>query len=157
MAGTQGSYKHGSNPSSTAAFSQLLQTSSKNFGNQSSNHTGTATHSNFQSKKWHSSASLATIVKQSFKRYSGIKPHVERINKQIIDVRLRKKYIMRLTRAFMLYGAPTHRLGKMMMAASRALKLDTQFIYLPNCMIITFDDFETETSEMQFGQSRPRN
>lgn len=51
-----------------------------------------------------------------------------------------QRYIIRICRAFIMYGAPTHRLETYMQRTADALDLHLQAFYLPNCMIISFDD-----------------
>ena len=48
----------------------------------------------------------------------------------------------------MLYGSPSHRLEESLKATSRALEIEAQFLYVPGCMIISFDDSDTKTSSM---------
>lgn len=67
----------------------------------------------------------------------------------IADVLQRQRFILRLCRALMLFGAPTHRLEEYMKMTSRVLGIDGQFLYIPGCMIISFGDSSTHTSEMQ--------
>lgn len=47
------------------------------------------------------------------------------------------------------YGAPTHRLEAYMAMSARVLAIQGQFLYLPGCMIISFDDTETHTTEVK--------
>lgn len=47
------------------------------------------------------------------------------------------------------YGAPTHRLEAYMAMSARVLAIQGQFLYLPGCMIISFDDVETHTTEVK--------
>lgn len=61
----------------------------------------------------------------------------------------RQRFILRLCKAFMLYGAPTHRLEEYMVMTSRVLEIDGQFLYVPGCMIVSFGDATTRTSEVQ--------
>jgi uncharacterized membrane protein YjjP (DUF1212 family) len=49
----------------------------------------------------------------------------------------------------MSYGAPTHRLEEYMKMSARVLEIDGQFLYLPGCMIISFDDVSTHTTEVK--------
>ncbi|EME41390.1 hypothetical protein DOTSEDRAFT_64714 [Dothistroma septosporum NZE10] len=49
----------------------------------------------------------------------------------------------------MLYGAPTHRLEEYLTMTARALEIEAQFLYIPGCMIISFDDAETRTTEVK--------
>lgn len=67
----------------------------------------------------------------------------------IADVLQRQRFILRLCRALMLFGAPTHRLEEYMKMTSRVLGIDGQFLYIPGCMICSFGDSSTHTSEMQ--------
>lgn len=71
------------------------------------------------------------------------------IANHIADVLQRERFILRLCRALMLFGAPTHRLEEYMKMTSRVLGIDGQFLYIPGCMICSFGDSSTHTSEMQ--------
>ncbi|KAG0131657.1 hypothetical protein HOY82DRAFT_484776 [Tuber indicum] len=71
------------------------------------------------------------------------------ITVHIAETLARQKYILKLCRALMLYGAPTHRLEEYMKMTSRVLEIDGQFLYIPGCMVISFGDSSTHTSEMQ--------
>jgi len=53
----------------------------------------------------------------------------------------------------MSYGAPTHRLEEYMKMSSRVLEIDGQFLYIPGCMIISFDDVTTHTTEVKLVRS----
>lgn len=56
---------------------------------------------------------------------------------------------MQLCRALMNYGAPTHRLEEYMVMTARVLDVNAQFLYLPGCMIISFDDVNTHTAQVK--------
>jgi len=49
----------------------------------------------------------------------------------------------------MSYGAPTHRLEEYMKMSARVLEIEGQFLYIPGCMIISFDDVTTHTTEVK--------
>ena len=49
----------------------------------------------------------------------------------------------------MSYGAPTHRLEEYMRMSARVLEVEGQFLYIPGCMIISFDDSGTHTTEVR--------
>ncbi|KAK9452400.1 uncharacterized protein V1518DRAFT_370161 [Limtongia smithiae] len=72
-----------------------------------------------------------------------------RITVHIAEILQRQRFILKLCRALMLYGAPTHRLEEYMKMTSRVLEIDGQFLYIPGCMIVSFGDVTTHTSEMQ--------
>ncbi|KAF2425751.1 DUF1212-domain-containing protein [Tothia fuscella] len=80
------------------------------------------------------------------------KPHGEeeaKITVHIAETLARQKYLVKLCRALMEYGAPTHRLEEYMRASSRVLAIESQFLYIPGCMIISFDDPSTHTTEVK--------
>lgn len=49
-------------------------------------------------------------------------------------------YLLKVCRALMMYGAPTHRLEEYMHRTADALDLNLQSFYMPGCMIISFND-----------------
>lgn len=71
-----------------------------------------------------------------------------RITVHIADILNRQRFIMRMCRALMLFGAPTHRLEEYMVMTLRVLEIDGQFVYIPGTMIISFGDAATRTSEV---------
>ncbi|KKY25118.1 hypothetical protein UCRPC4_g02058 [Phaeomoniella chlamydospora] len=80
------------------------------------------------------------------------KPRLEdeiRITVHIAEVLARQRYLLKLCRALMMYGAPTHRLEEYMRMSARVLQIDGQFLYLPGCMIVSFDDATTHTAEVK--------
>lgn len=80
------------------------------------------------------------------------KPRLEdeiRITVHIAEIISRQRYIVQLCRALMRYGAPTHRLEEYMKMTARVLSVDSQFLYLPGCMIMSFDDPVTRTAEVK--------
>ncbi|KAF3028708.1 hypothetical protein E8E15_010979 [Penicillium rubens] len=72
-----------------------------------------------------------------------------RVTVHIAEIIARQRYIMQLCRALMRYGAPTHRLEEYMQMTARVLEVSGQFLYLPGCMIISFDDPITRTGEVK--------
>jgi uncharacterized membrane protein YjjP (DUF1212 family) len=49
-------------------------------------------------------------------------------------------YLLKVCRALMMYGAPTHRLEEYMHRTAQVLGLHLQSFYMPGCMIISFND-----------------
>ena len=72
-----------------------------------------------------------------------------RITKHIAETIARQRYLMRLCRALMMYGAPTHRLEEYMNMSARVLEIEAQFLYIPGSMIMSFDDASTHTTEVK--------
>ena len=75
--------------------------------------------------------------------------HAIEINLHIRTVIERQKYLVKICRALMIYGAPTHRLEDYLRMSARALQINGQFMYLPGCMLMSFDDYETHTAEVK--------
>lgn len=71
-----------------------------------------------------------------------------RITVHIADILQRQRFIIKMCRALMMYGAPTHRLEEYMVMTSRVLEIDGQFVYFPGTMIVAFGDAATRTSEV---------
>lgn len=80
---------------------------------------------------------------------SSLDPQEATIAIQLDDVRARQKYIINLCRAMMENGAPTHRLEEMMKTTAKYLELSAQFMYLPGCMLMSFDDHEVQQSNIR--------
>ncbi|KAF7136926.1 hypothetical protein CNMCM5793_006588 [Aspergillus hiratsukae] len=68
---------------------------------------------------------------------------------QIAEIIARQRYIMSLCKALMAFGAPTHRLEEYMQMTAKVLEVDSQFLYFPGCMIMSFDDPSTRTTEVK--------
>ncbi|PMD44967.1 DUF1212-domain-containing protein [Hyaloscypha variabilis F] len=101
-------------------------------------------------KKTHSGNLISSAISKMNK------PRLEdeiRITVHIAETLSRQKYLLKLCRALMSYGAPTHRLEEYMKMSARVLELDGQFLYLPGCMIISFDDVSTHTTEVKLVRS----
>ncbi|POS74980.1 hypothetical protein DHEL01_v206630 [Diaporthe helianthi] len=92
-------------------------------------------------------------TKKEHKRKSSKTPQQKleqlQIKKHIAEIISRHKYLVKLCRALMEFGAPTHRLEAYMAMSARVLAIEGQFLYLPSCMIISFDDTHTHTTEVK--------
>ncbi|KAI9508342.1 hypothetical protein F5148DRAFT_1356167 [Russula earlei] len=62
----------------------------------------------------------------------------------------RQQFVMKLARALMTFGAPSHRIESQLVAAARILEVDAEFIHLPNTFLVSFADPDTSTSETHF-------
>jgi hypothetical protein len=63
-----------------------------------------------------------------------------RIKIHVANILKRQQYIIRMCRALMLFGAPTHRLEEYLATTAKVLEINSQFLYIPGCMLISFDD-----------------
>lgn len=87
-------------------------------------------------KRVSSGGLLAKVVKAKEERDVRIKVHVANVLK-------RQQYIIKMCRALMLFGAPTHRLEEYLATTAKVLEINSQFLYIPGCMIISFDSHST--------------
>lgn len=76
---------------------------------------------------------LSKIWKAKEEQNARIKIHVATILK-------RQQYIIKMCRALMVVGAPTHRLEEYLATTAKVLEINSQFLYIPGCMIVSFDD-----------------
>lgn len=72
-----------------------------------------------------------------------------RVQVNISNILNCQDYIVKLCRALMMYGAPTHRLEEYLSTSANFLQIAGQFLYLPGCMVISFDDKYTHTAEVR--------
>ncbi|KAH7382458.1 hypothetical protein DE146DRAFT_227822 [Phaeosphaeria sp. MPI-PUGE-AT-0046c] len=93
-------------------------------------------------KRTASGGVLAKVWRAKEDKDAKIKVHVANILK-------RQQYLIRMCRALMLFGAPTHRLEEYLAATAKVLEINSQFLYIPGCMIISFDDVLTHTAEVK--------
>ncbi|KAI4115227.1 MAG: hypothetical protein LQ338_007888 [Usnochroma carphineum] len=92
----------------------------------------------------------ATALDTMLGRHKGPRPDDSiRIQVHIAETMTRQAYLMKMCRALMNYGAPTHRLEEQMRMSARVLEIEGQFLYIPGCMIISFDDSRTHTTEVK--------
>jgi uncharacterized membrane protein YjjP (DUF1212 family) len=71
------------------------------------------------------------------------------ITRHVAEVRARHDFLLRLARSMMMFGAPTHRLPAQLQATARVLDVPLACVYLPDVMILSFDDAETQTSSVK--------
>ncbi|OQO06751.1 hypothetical protein B0A48_08539 [Cryoendolithus antarcticus] len=98
--------------------------------------------------------SLSSNALAALQRIGHRTKHEERararyITQHIAGTIARQKYLMKLCKGLMMYGAPTHRLEEYMSMSARVLEIDAQFLYLPGSMIMSFDDASTHTTEVK--------
>lgn len=57
---------------------------------------------------------------------------------------------MRLSKALLTFGAPSHRIEAQLVSAARILEIHGEFIHIPGVVICSFGDQDTKTSETHF-------
>jgi uncharacterized membrane protein YjjP (DUF1212 family) len=95
-------------------------------------------------KRNRSNDTIKTALNKLSKRDEEIK-----IKIHLAGLLARQNYLRKLCKALMMYGAPTHRLEEYMNMSARVLEIEAQFLYMPGCMIIAFDDSSVHTSEVK--------
>ncbi|OCF43967.1 hypothetical protein I317_02237 [Kwoniella heveanensis CBS 569] len=77
------------------------------------------------------------------KRRASIQLHVA-------DILTRQQFILKLAKALMTFGAPSHRIESQLSATALVLEIDAQFVHFPSIVIASFGDMDTRTSETHF-------
>ncbi|KAF9034672.1 DUF1212-domain-containing protein [Hymenopellis radicata] len=72
------------------------------------------------------------------------------ITRHVAEIIQRQEFILKLARAMMMFGAPSHRLQAQISATGRVLDVEVSCMYIPDCMLISFDDASTATSSIRF-------
>lgn len=72
------------------------------------------------------------------------------ITMHVAAILQRQEFLMKLARALMMFGAPTHRIETQIQQTARVLEINCRCIYLPNLMLLAFGDDATHTSETKF-------
>lgn len=62
----------------------------------------------------------------------------------------RQEFILKLARALMMFGAPTHRLPAQLCATARVLDAPLSCLLLPDVLLLAFEDAATGTSSIRF-------
>ena len=62
----------------------------------------------------------------------------------------RQQFLLKLARALMMFGSPSHRLETQIQATAKVLEINAQVVYMPGTMLISFGDEATHTSETKF-------
>ncbi|KAL0951423.1 hypothetical protein HGRIS_008115 [Hohenbuehelia grisea] len=75
-------------------------------------------------------------------------------NAEVVDKR--RKFILKLAYALLKYGAPSHRIESQLKAAAKILKTETEFVHLPNIIIVTIRNGDTKSSRTHFVRARGR-
>ncbi|PPQ97452.1 hypothetical protein CVT26_002800 [Gymnopilus dilepis] len=71
------------------------------------------------------------------------------ITRHVAQIIFREEFIMKLTRAMMMFGGPPHRLQSQIMSAARVLDIQLSALYLPDVVLLSFDDSGTGTSHIK--------
>ena len=68
----------------------------------------------------------------------------------------RKKFILLLAKAFLTFGAPSHRVETQLFAVAEKLLIHASFAFIPGIIMVSFNDGETRTTELHFVRSSGR-
>ncbi|EWC46708.1 hypothetical protein DRE_03953 [Drechslerella stenobrocha 248] len=93
-------------------------------------------------------------IKEFAKKVRGKRGNEElTITVHIAETLQRQLYILKLCRALMLFGAPSHRIEDFLQITSTVLAVNASFIYLPGTIVVSFQDMQTHTSDVQVVKS----
>lgn len=76
--------------------------------------------------------------------------HPNKITRHVAAILQRQEFILKLARAMMMFGGPSHRLVAQIQSTARVLELEMSCMYLPDVMWISFEDSATGTSNVKF-------
>ena len=62
----------------------------------------------------------------------------------------RQEFLLKLAKALMTFGAPSHRIESQLVAAARILEVEAEFIHVPGVIICSFGDQDLGCSETHF-------
>ncbi|GAA5935400.1 uncharacterized protein JCM15063_001023 [Sporobolomyces koalae] len=82
-------------------------------------------------------------------KYKKLK-HKNSITAHVATLIQKQDFILKLAKALMTFGAPSHRLESQLNATSAVLGVNAQFIHVPSVVIASFGDSDTHTSETKF-------
>ncbi|EDR02469.1 uncharacterized protein LACBIDRAFT_309496 [Laccaria bicolor S238N-H82] len=71
------------------------------------------------------------------------------ITRHLAHVIQREEFLLKLTRAMMMFGGPVHRLQSQIQSAGRVLDVELSLLYLPDVALISFNDSSTGTSHIK--------
>ncbi|KAJ8454118.1 hypothetical protein ONZ51_g13212 [Trametes cubensis] len=77
----------------------------------------------------------ACLKQMNYKARRKLQQRV-RIEFNITSVINRQKFLMRLAKALMTFGAPSHRIESQLLSAARILEVDAEFIHIPGVIIL---------------------
>ncbi|KAF4619482.1 hypothetical protein D9613_005344 [Agrocybe pediades] len=89
--------------------------------------------------------------------YKARRKHIQRIRIQFnvscvqsLAMKHRHEFLLKLARALMTFGAPSHRIESQLVAAARILEVEAEFIHLPSIIICSYGDQDLGCSETHF-------
>ncbi|KAF8349736.1 hypothetical protein F5887DRAFT_942173 [Amanita rubescens] len=72
------------------------------------------------------------------------------------EIAKRRKFILRLAKALLAFGAPSHRIESQLTAAATILGVSAEFVHLPNIVIVSMRCTETGSSRTHFVRATGR-
>ncbi|KAF7980996.1 hypothetical protein HWV62_35818 [Athelia sp. TMB] len=71
------------------------------------------------------------------------------ITRHVAELLQRQEFLLKLARALMMFGGPPHRLAAQLQATARVLGLELAVLYLPDVLLVSFNDGATGTSAVR--------
>jgi uncharacterized membrane protein YjjP (DUF1212 family) len=89
-------------------------------------------------------------VSSPFYHHTTINSKSLQITRHVAQIIPRQEFILKLTRALMMFGGPSHRLQAQIQSTGRVLDIQVNCMSLPDVVLISFDDSSTGTSNLKF-------
>jgi uncharacterized membrane protein YjjP (DUF1212 family) len=71
------------------------------------------------------------------------------ITRHVAKIIQRQEFLLKLARAMMMFGGPSHRLQSQILSAAHVLDIELSCLYLPDVLLVSFDDNSTSTSSVK--------
>ncbi|MCJ1246405.1 hypothetical protein MMC30_003612 [Trapelia coarctata] len=133
-------YKDDSNQSSTSSLTGLLHTSK---------HMVRPGGSPAESQQRTPLRRLRSSQVKKMRKMRPKRDEVIHISRHIEEQLARYHYLESLCKALIGYGAPTHRLEEYLSMSARVLEINARFLFIPGCMLISFEDPSTLTTDVR--------
>ncbi|GLB35987.1 putative threonine/serine exporter [Lyophyllum shimeji] len=104
------------------------------------------------SKRWPSAASTLLPLRAILRRRSSTTV----IARNVEEVAKRRKFILKLAKALLSFGAPSHRIESQLKAASDILDAQAEFVHLPNIIIVSIRNGDTRSTRTHFVRATGR-
>ncbi|KAF8078786.1 hypothetical protein FPV67DRAFT_1689948 [Lyophyllum atratum] len=103
-------------------------------------------------KRWPSAAATLLPLRSILRRKSTTTV----VARNVEEVTIRRKFILKLAKALLSFGAPSHRIESQLKAASDILDAQAEFVHLPNIIIVSIRNGDTRSTRTHFVRATGR-
>ncbi|EKM84209.1 hypothetical protein AGABI1DRAFT_124531 [Agaricus bisporus var. burnettii JB137-S8] len=104
-----------------------------------------------------SSTSVEVKKSKKFSPFSFLHRAPSRVSRNLEDLIVRRRFLLKLAKALLYFGAPPHRIESQLISADAILNTKAEVVYLPNTVIMTMQgDDPDEGAKTYFVRSKGR-